>query len=618
MVRILSFVGSLLLAGSPLHCQTNEARVLVIGIDGLRSDCLEAANTPALDALIAEGIFSPDALNNDITYSGPGWSGMICGVWSDKHGVTGNNFVGSNFEAYPSFMRRLELENSALNTHSICHWAPINDYVLGVDVDDAVNVTSDVAVRDGAVAIFENGDPHAVFLHFDDVDINGHGFGFNANVTEYMNAIEATDQFISDVLVALTSRPNYANENWLVIVSTDHGGIGFNHGGTTIEEETTFFIASGDAVSPNVLVKDTLEILPAPENCIAPDAGELQFGGNGNAVVIDDHPSLQLGTDQDFTLEVRIRTEATPDVAIFGNKDWDSGLNPGVVFSFEYPNGPAWKVNIGDGNQRADANGSDGVADGQWHTLSCSFDRDGMMRLYTDGVFSAEEDISFIDDIDVGNGWYAGSDIFEAYSYMGAIAEIRFWQDILSEEVIGNWHCSALDATHPQWGSLQGHWALTEGAGSQANNSVSAELAGTIQGATWNEPQGVIAFDYSNTPRVVDVAATALDHMCLTIDPSWNLDGISWVDGCNSSDVERLGRNSIKTNLFPNPGTDAFQITGLSSDASIEIFDPRGQSIHFAGPGTDAHSIPQASGRGVYLIRIVDGEERRTLRWVRQ
>ena len=74
-----------------------------------------------------------------------------------------------------------------------------------------------------------------------------------------------------------------------------------------------------------------------------------------------------------------------------GNKDWDSGLNPGWVFSFEYPNGPAWKVNVSDGSSRADANGEAGVADGQWHTLSCSFDRDGMMRLYTDGVFNAKQ-----------------------------------------------------------------------------------------------------------------------------------------------------------------------------------------------------------------------------------
>ena len=85
MTRIFSFACFLLLATLPLHGQTSEARVLVIGIDGLRSDCLLAANTPALNSLIAEGIFSPDALNNDITYSGPGWSGMICGVWSDKH-----------------------------------------------------------------------------------------------------------------------------------------------------------------------------------------------------------------------------------------------------------------------------------------------------------------------------------------------------------------------------------------------------------------------------------------------------------------------------------------------------------------------------------------------------
>ncbi len=56
-----------------------------------------------------------------------------------------------------------------------------------------------------------------------------------------------------------------------------------------------------------------------------------------------------------------------------GNKDWDSGLNPGWVFSFEYPDGPAWKVNVSDGSSRADANGEAGVADGQWHTLTCFF-----------------------------------------------------------------------------------------------------------------------------------------------------------------------------------------------------------------------------------------------------
>jgi hypothetical protein len=598
--------------------QTGESRVLIIGMDGLRSDCLQAAETPAIDALIANGLFSPDALNNDITYSGPGWSAMLCGVWSDSHGVTNNNFMGSNFEGFPSFMNRLETENPNFNTHSICHWAPINDYILGADVDEALNVTTDAGVAEAAVAILQNGNPHALFLHFDDVDINGHGSGFNPQTPQYMSTIETTDGFVAEVISALTARPNYTTENWLVLLSTDHGGIGLNHGGNSIEEETIFFIASGAAVSTNVILKDTLDILSPPVNCIAPGSAELQFQGSGDAVYIEDAPALQLGAAQDFTLEVRIRTESTPDVAIIGNKDWDSGLNPGFVFSFEYPNGPAWKVNIADGNERADANGADGISDGQWHTLSCSFDRDGMMRLYTDGVFSSEEDISGIGAIDVGSGWFFGSDILGAYSYSGAIAEVRFWHGVLSNETISDWHCSPLDAAHPNWGSLQGHWALTEGAGLEVSNDASSGLVGALQGTDWQQPESLITFDYSNTPRIVDLAVTAMDHMCMDINPNWNLDGISWIDGCNSLDFPGAHREELRTVVFPNPGSEDFQITGIPPHASIEVYNPNGQRIHQAQPGSSTHFEPKTSSRGVYLIRIVDGAQHRTLRWIRQ
>ena len=125
---------------------------------------------------------------------------------------------------------------------------------------------------------------------------------------------------------------------------------------------------------------------------------------------------------------------------------------PDLSSPFEYPNGPAWKVNIGDGDNRADANGAAGVSDGQWHTLSCSFDRDGSMRLYTDGVFSAEEDIGGIGNLDVGEGWYFGSDIDGGYSYTGAIAEVRFWHGVLDDATILDWHCSALTEAHPRVG----------------------------------------------------------------------------------------------------------------------------------------------------------------------
>ena len=55
-------------------------KVLLIGLDGVRVDILAAANTPNIDALIANGTFSDDAQTRPRTVSGPGWSSMLTGV----------------------------------------------------------------------------------------------------------------------------------------------------------------------------------------------------------------------------------------------------------------------------------------------------------------------------------------------------------------------------------------------------------------------------------------------------------------------------------------------------------------------------------------------------------
>ena len=120
MKKLLLFI--LLSFPLVLFCQ-NEKKVLIIGVDGCRPDALQIANTPNIDALIANGIFAPDALNDDITISGPGWSAILCGVWSDKHGVVDNSFNGSNYEQYPSFYKYLNNFDASLDIASICHWS---------------------------------------------------------------------------------------------------------------------------------------------------------------------------------------------------------------------------------------------------------------------------------------------------------------------------------------------------------------------------------------------------------------------------------------------------------------------------------------------------------------
>ncbi|MCY1383773.1 hypothetical protein D9M69_719310 [compost metagenome] len=52
------------------------------------------------------------------------------------------------------------------------------------------------------------------------------------------------------MLTALTSRPNYANEEWLIVVTSDHGGIGSSHGGQTAAERDTLLILNNNHQNP--------------------------------------------------------------------------------------------------------------------------------------------------------------------------------------------------------------------------------------------------------------------------------------------------------------------------------------------------------------------------------
>ena len=84
--------------------------------------------------------------------------------------------------------------------------------------------------------------------------------------------------------------------------------------------------------------------------------------GENDFVQIPNDPLFDFGSDRDFTIECRVRTNIAADVAIIGNKDWDSGNNKGFVFSFKFSSGPEWKVNIGDGFLRSDLNTGGAIA----------------------------------------------------------------------------------------------------------------------------------------------------------------------------------------------------------------------------------------------------------------
>ena len=530
--------------------QQNIKKVLIIGIDGCRADALELANTPVIDNLIQNGIYSPDALNDDITVSGPGWSAILCGVWSDKHLSIDNSFNNTDYFNFPPIFKYAEDFDDNLNTVSICNWNPINDNIVQNYADFKLNVSSDYDVSSEASTYITNNDPDLIFLHFDDVDHAGHNYGFSPNITEYITSIEAVDDLLDPVMQAIYQRPNYLNEDWIILVTSDHGGVGTSHGGTSIEHENVVVIVSGDNIQQLVIEKDSSLILDSVYNCLS-DSVELKFDGIDDYVQISNASQFDFGVNQDFTIECRIRTSTSGDVAIVGNKDWNSGNNKGFVFSFKYPSGPEWKINIGDGVNRADINTGGLIANNQWHTLSVSFDRDGFMKMYEDGLLIDSADISYVGDITTNSGLFCGMDIYQNYPFSGSVSQLRVWDTILNSNDIQSWYCNDLNSTHPSYNNLIGYWHMNEGGNTVLLNDLSINNNNAIvNGASWYNYDSLWVYDYSNTPRIVDVPVTALNHLCIPINSSWLLDGVSLTPNCLLNNFEDINFNSIPLKIM--------------------------------------------------------------------
>lgn len=276
----LSLILILLAAGASAAERTK--KVLFIGIDGTRFDAVQKANTPNLDALMKAGIHSDHCLilgdryqKND-TISGPGWSSILTGVWADKHGVHDNSFKGSHYQEFPHIFALLKQAMPQARTASFVTWAPIKDKVVsGADVNEGFAFggdypKADVACAAAATKELRENDPAMVFFYIGQVDESGHAHGFHPTVPEYIAAIERADGLIGEVLAAMRSRKTYGDEDWLVVVTADHGGRGRGHGGGHQAPEilNSFLIVSGPSAERGEFEQQTY-IVDAPVTALA-------------------------------------------------------------------------------------------------------------------------------------------------------------------------------------------------------------------------------------------------------------------------------------------------------------------------------------------------------------
>jgi hypothetical protein len=232
---------------------SQERKVLFIGIDGLRTDALQTGDVPNLRELMNTGMYTFESWHLGITMSGPSWSDMLTGVWEAKHGVTSNNYTGSKYNLYPYFVKRAKEVDPTLYAVQVTSWSPMSDNVYNDGWDLKVKAPDDLGCKAVAVSQLANIDLDILFVHFDNCDKTGHRSGFHTSIPTYMSALKGIDGMIGEVIAALKARPTYNNEDWLILLTTDHGGIGLTHGGNSNDERAIWWIANGKNI-PNIRI----------------------------------------------------------------------------------------------------------------------------------------------------------------------------------------------------------------------------------------------------------------------------------------------------------------------------------------------------------------------------
>lgn len=272
-------------AGLVLSCWTMVAAeppvrraqyVIVVGVDGLGGAWVQAADAPNLDRMMVEGAWTLTARGVLPTSSSSNWGSMLTGVSVEQHGITSNGWETNNFAIpprivgpygmFPTIFALLREQLPAATLATIYDWGGFGRLLERPLADHAVNVVGAANTMNAAISYVIAEQPDFLFIHLDDVDHAGHDHGWGS--PQYYAAINGIDTAVGQLLAALEN--NDLAEETVVLLTSDHGGSGTGHGGTTVQEIEVPFLVWGAGVAAN-------RVIPVPANNmdIAPTAAWL-------------------------------------------------------------------------------------------------------------------------------------------------------------------------------------------------------------------------------------------------------------------------------------------------------------------------------------------------------
>lgn len=245
----------------PLPAGKTVKKCIIIGWDGARCDSLlllkdeaesairEVSDAGALFVSYAGG--ESKIIDTQSTSTAPGWASILTGKWAKDTGVYSNgDLLKSDCR---TVLTSLVEGGQASSSVFLCSWGghiTASDATYreeaaytaqqGLDVrwltlswDDTIHaaLTDELKSPDAA---------DLIFFTYERPDSAGHGSGFDSSNPAYAEAILGCDRDSLELIKLIEARDTYNSEDWLIIITSDHGGSGTGHGTQVVECRTTF------------------------------------------------------------------------------------------------------------------------------------------------------------------------------------------------------------------------------------------------------------------------------------------------------------------------------------------------------------------------------------------
>lgn len=227
---------------------TAQEHVIVISVDGLRPDAIDAAGAKTLQGLIQEGTWCPKARTVRPSVTLPSHTAMLTGLTVEHHGVTWNGYREGRTRLL-TFLKIVKGRQGstamffAKTKFQYLADPACVDHIVGPHPKKGGPRNAD-ELATAFVEAWAKTPFTAAFIHFREPDSEGHSKGWMGE--KYLDGVRRADAAIGRIVETLKGDGSW--EATALIVSADHGGSGKSHSKDLPENNTIPWICVGPGV----------------------------------------------------------------------------------------------------------------------------------------------------------------------------------------------------------------------------------------------------------------------------------------------------------------------------------------------------------------------------------